>query len=153
MDQDRLKIVLDQIGAKVTPEQFVMMYEGAYDIYNHTALKEMMVYEVVISFRDVFDFRGPYWISWRNQIVDFISKNKKFFNRSHQVIHQRLQEELNKLNEPRVTAGRPPVPYLNSWPQYGGILQDPLAERRRRAQVMATIEMPPPFNNDYARPG
>lgn len=152
MDQERLAIVLQQIGAKVTPEQFVEMYERAHDLYNHTVLKEMMVYDVVISFRDVFDFRGQNWSSWRNQIVDFISKNKKFFNRSHRVIHQRLREEVNKLNEPRVAAGQRPVPYINYWPQYGGILQDPVAERRRRSQLMATIEMPPPFNDDYAVP-
>ena len=151
-DRESLGIVLKRVGAKVTPAEFIDMYSHAKDLYDYQALKEMMNYDVVVSFRTVYDFRGANWIAWRNQIVDFISKNKEFFNRSPNVILDRLKKENERLNRDRAMLGQPLVPYINYWPQYGGILQDPTSEKRRRVELLHNLGMIPPFNDgDYVQ--
>lgn len=147
-DRERLGLVLKALRVRKSADEFIEMYEGAMDIYDHSVLTEM-TFEDVMAFRPLYDFKGATWFLWKNQLIDFISKNKKFFNRSFDVIRERIRIEIDRLNAPRIEAHLPPLPCINHWPMYGGILQDADAERARRFALRREYQISPMFNTNY----
>lgn len=147
-DRERLDIVLKTLRVRKTADEFIRMYDGAMDLYDHSVLTDM-TYDDVMAFRPLYDFKGATWEIWKRQLIDFISKNKKFFHRSLQVIRERMKFEIDRLNAPRIEAHLQPLPCINHWPMYGGILQDASAEKARRLALRKECQITPMFNVNY----
>lgn len=119
IDEDRLDLVFKLFKKKIDPKVICHAYRHYEDIYKHDLLRQASL-EDLAGFSDVFYFQRETFEGCKRQFIDFISKHKEFYNDDPEVMHDRMMETLNEINENRENDGLAPVPFINLLPAYGG---------------------------------
>ena len=145
---DRVAVALRQVKCKVPVEHFVGLMEGAETIYDHERMKRL-TYDDLMRFVPVFDYRGTQVYDWRNQLTDFVAKNKEFYHFTVEGMIARISSRIGELNEARVKLGIPGLPCINLFPEYGGPIQHPKACEYRQVHLFRCCNIQLPMDYYY----
>lgn len=143
VDLHKFEAVLKHMHSRLVPEEIWRVYDNWQDIYKEKRLRELTL-EECITMSQVIGVKSARLTNIRNEIIYFMRNHQQFYNDDVQVMCQRLREALNQANE---RAGRE-CPVLNWLPEFGGLVQDPMAARSaetkwRKKEQMGYAMLPP----------
>lgn len=147
-DGEKMQKVLDYHKVKVPWAKLEATYAGWSDVYKQERLQAWGLPEIR-ELSQVFEFTGATLTACRNQLINWLSKNKMFYNDDFHVVVQRIRDELARFNDVQIRLGNKCFPYINWLPQYGGMLQLPrrsaeLSWRQRNQVPFHLITQEPP---------
>lgn len=137
-DHQRMEQVFRYLKIKKEWEDVWDCYNNFDDVYKHDQFQDLS-YDEIRKISEVFYFKGNNRIDKaRRMFVDFLSKNKQFYNDDLDVVIYRMTEERDRL------ANRYPQPlrWLNSYPEYGGLLYNKKIMKNREYEWAAQNTRP-----------
>ena len=119
VDDAKMQAVISSFKIRAANWQEIKQrYQNWESIYKHDVMKALRC-EQIQQLQDVFDFKGVTLDKCRNELVNWISQHKEFYNDNIERIREKIQLTLEEFNQINGTA----VPYINWLPDYGGMIQ------------------------------
>ena len=126
IDAATMNQVFQHLKFKKQWEEVQNLYLNWSDHYKHDRYKNLSVQEMQAISR-IFEFKAKNIYTARNQFIDFLAKNKEFYNDDLEVVISRMTKKRDEL---AIQYGYI-LPYLNWYADYGGMMQDPKIMRNR----------------------
>ena len=137
IDAARMQEVFKYLKIKKNWEEVEELYNNWSDQYKHDRYQNLSTDEAQQVSR-VFEFKTNIIYKQRNQFIDFLSKNKEFYNDNLAIVIERIRNKLGELSMHYHYA----LPYINWYPEYGGQMQDPKIMRNREYQWRVNNRIP-----------
>ena len=137
IDAARMQEVFKHLKIKKSWEEVAEVYQRWDDQYKHSRYQDMSFIEAQ-QLSNVFFFKSNNLYKQRNQFVDFLSKNKEFYNDNLEIVIQRLIKKRDELAVRYGYACR----YINWYPDFGGMLYDPKIMRNREYEWRSNNNIP-----------
>ena len=128
IDAATMNEVFKHLKIKKTWEEVTKMYLDWDNVYKHDQFQYLDP-EELRQISSVYEFKSPIIYMQRRQFIDFLSKNKEFYNDNLDIVIDRIRGKLQELS---VRYGHA-LPYINWYPEYGGMMQDPKIMKTREA--------------------
>ena len=126
IDAETMNQVFKYLKIKKNWNEVQELYENWANCYKHDRYQNLSSQELQ-AITQVFDFKSNIIYTQRNKFIDFLAKNKEFYNDDLDVVIERMK---NRRDELAIEYGYA-LPYINWYPEYGGMLQDPRMMRNR----------------------
>ena len=125
-DASTMEEVFRHLKIKKSWEEVENLYYNWPNYYKHDRYKNLSVPELQ-AISQVFEFKSNIIYTQRNQFIDFLSKNKEFYNDDLDIVIDRMIKKRDELARQYGYV----LPHLNWYPEYGGMMQDPQIMRNR----------------------
>jgi hypothetical protein len=129
--------VFQHLKIKKSWEEVENLYYNWPNYYKHDRYKNLSVQELE-AISQVFEFKSNIIYTRRNQFIDFLSKNKEFYNDDLDIVINRMIKKRDEL----ATQYGYVLPCLNWYPEYGGMMQDPKIMRNRELNYRDNNNIP-----------
>ena len=126
IDAETMNQVFKHLKIKKNWNEVQELYENWANCYKHDRYQNLSSQELQ-AITQVFDFKSNIIYTQRNKFIDFLAKNKEFYNDDLDVVIERMK---NRRDELAIQYGYE-LPCINWYPEYGGMLQDPRMMRNR----------------------
>ena len=137
IDAARMQEVFKHLKIKKNWEEVEELYNNWSDQYKHDRYQNMSYIELQ-QVSNIFCFKTNVIYKQRNQFVDFLAKNKEFYNDNLEIVIQRLIKKRDELAVRYGYACR----YINWYPDFGGMLYDPRIMRNREYEWRSNNNIP-----------
>ena len=109
-------------------EEISDLYDNWADHYKHDRHRNLSVQDIQ-AISTVYEWKSNNIYKQRAQFTDFLAKNKEFYHDDLDVVINRMIARRDKLSEQYGYQ----CPYINWFPEYGGIMRDPTNMRNRES--------------------
>lgn len=128
IDAATMNQVFKHLKIKKEWKEVEELYMNWADCFKYDRYKNLSVPELQ-TISQVFEFKSNIIYTNRNKFIDFLAKNKEFYNDDLDVVIGRM---ITRRNELAIQYGYA-LPYINWYPEYGGMMQDPKMIRNRES--------------------
>ena len=126
IDANTMNQVFKYLKIKKDWNEVQELYQNWANCYKHDRYQNLSVQELQ-AISQVFEFKTNIIYTQKNKFIDFLAKNKEFYNDDLDVVIERMRKRRDEL---AIEYGHT-LPYINWYPEYGGMMQDPRMMRNR----------------------
>lgn len=119
-------------------------YDNWTNVYKHDHFQFLSLFEAQ-QMAQVFHFKSGDLYRCRNELMNFLSKHKQFYNDNLEIVYQRMVAAREEYNTKLAAINKLPIPFINWIPIYGGSVQASIQrnaemEWHRRNQVAFELD-------------